>query len=228
MVATSRSIRRIRRGGPSSRAWSGTRNSRRNNRPNAARPTSSLLGDQVRRRCLRAPASGVKRRPRAPATRRTILSVIRQVRYSARNGNEIDLVLFVNGVPVVTIEIKNQADPARRCAMPRSSTAEIGRRPTSRCSSSNAAAVVHFALDDDNVSMTTRTARTARPASCLSTVGGTGGAGNPEIPRATSRVGYLWADQPDMPARLLARGPAAEPWQLRPPRQRRNATVARR
>ena len=32
--------------------------------------------------------------------------VVRQVRYSLHNGNSIDLVLFVNGVPVATLELK--------------------------------------------------------------------------------------------------------------------------
>lgn len=36
------------------------------------------------------------------------LAVVRQVKYSKRNENAIDLVLFVNGIPVVTIELKNE------------------------------------------------------------------------------------------------------------------------
>lgn len=34
-------------------------------------------------------------------------SVIRQLRYSQRNENAIDMVLFINGLPIVTIELKN-------------------------------------------------------------------------------------------------------------------------
>ncbi|MFN7333564.1 MAG: type I restriction endonuclease, partial [bacterium] len=34
------------------------------------------------------------------------LRVVRQVRYSLLNENSIDLVLFLNGIPVATIEIK--------------------------------------------------------------------------------------------------------------------------
>ncbi|MGL4338855.1 MAG: type I restriction endonuclease, partial [Rhodoglobus sp.] len=34
------------------------------------------------------------------------LRVMRQVRYSLSNGNSIDLVLFVNGLPVATMELK--------------------------------------------------------------------------------------------------------------------------
>lgn len=35
------------------------------------------------------------------------LSIIRQFKYSKRNNNEIDLVLLINGIPVVTVELKN-------------------------------------------------------------------------------------------------------------------------
>jgi type I restriction enzyme R subunit len=36
-----------------------------------------------------------------------ILSVIRQVRYSQKSENALDVVLFVNGIPVATLEFKN-------------------------------------------------------------------------------------------------------------------------
>src|SRR5690606_6281672 len=35
------------------------------------------------------------------------LAIIRQLKYSNRNANEIDIVLFINGIPVVTAELKN-------------------------------------------------------------------------------------------------------------------------
>ena len=35
-----------------------------------------------------------------------ILSVIRQVRYSQKNENAIDVVLFVNGIPVATLSLR--------------------------------------------------------------------------------------------------------------------------
>lgn len=35
------------------------------------------------------------------------LTIIRQLKYSKKNENSIDIVLFVNGIPVVTIELKN-------------------------------------------------------------------------------------------------------------------------
>lgn len=35
------------------------------------------------------------------------LAIVRQLQYSNKNTNEIDIVLFVNGIPVVTMELKN-------------------------------------------------------------------------------------------------------------------------
>ncbi len=34
-------------------------------------------------------------------------AIVRQLKYSNRNNNEIDIVLFINGIPVVTAELKN-------------------------------------------------------------------------------------------------------------------------
>ncbi len=39
--------------------------------------------------------------------RKNRLAIVRQLRYSKVNDNEIDLAIFVNGFPVVTIELKN-------------------------------------------------------------------------------------------------------------------------
>lgn len=36
------------------------------------------------------------------------LALVRQLKYSKRSENSIDLVLFVNGIPVVTLELKNE------------------------------------------------------------------------------------------------------------------------
>ena len=39
---------------------------------------------------------------------KNILTCVRQLRYSLSNENSIDIVLFLNGIPVVSIELKNQ------------------------------------------------------------------------------------------------------------------------
>jgi type I restriction enzyme R subunit len=53
-----------------------------------------------------APASGMN-----PETRRlydaNILTVTRQVRYATQHANALDMVLSLNGIPIVTAELKN-------------------------------------------------------------------------------------------------------------------------
>ena len=81
------------------------------------------------------------------------LSLVRQLRYSTKNENSIDLVLFVNGLPVVTMELKNQLtgqtykDSEKQYKMDRDPAESLLR--FKRCA-------VHFCVDNDNVSMTTQ------------------------------------------------------------------------
>ncbi|MBL1639436.1 type I restriction endonuclease subunit R, partial [Klebsiella pneumoniae] len=43
----------------------------------------------------------------AEAFNKNIFSVTRQLRYSNDCGNELDMVIFINGLPVLTFELKN-------------------------------------------------------------------------------------------------------------------------
>ena len=133
------------------------------------------------------------------------LSVVRQLRFDD-STNEIDLALLVNGVPVATAELKNPltgqnvehaVHQYRHDRDPQNVT--LARR-----------CVVHFAVDPDQVKMTTR----MRGASTQflpfnqgsGGAGQQGGAGNP--PSAdTHRTAYLWRDvwQRDAWLDLLAR-----------------------
>ena len=104
--------------------------------------------------CAFQPASNVN-----PALQRryeaNILSVTRQVHYSRRNENAIDVVAFVNGIPVVTFELKNELTGStfrhaekqyRKDRSPANEPLLTFKR----------GALVHFAMDTCNVSMTTR------------------------------------------------------------------------
>ncbi len=80
-------------------------------------------------------------------------SLIRQLRYSARNEKSVDMVLFLNGLPLVTMELKNSltgqtvADAEKQYRTDRDP-----REPLflfKRC-------LVHFAVGNEKVSMTTR------------------------------------------------------------------------
>lgn len=52
------------------------------------------------------PASGLNEETRR-LHRANLFAVVRQVHYSTRNENSLDLVLFLNGIPVFTAELKN-------------------------------------------------------------------------------------------------------------------------
>ena len=52
------------------------------------------------------PASGLNEETRRLHAA-NLFSVVRQLRYSSKNENCLDLVLFLNGVPIFTAELKN-------------------------------------------------------------------------------------------------------------------------
>lgn len=56
--------------------------------------------------CYFRPASALEPK-RVAEYEANILSVMDEVVYSERNGNRLDVVLFLNGLPIVTIEAKN-------------------------------------------------------------------------------------------------------------------------
>lgn len=122
-----------------------------------------------------------------------ILSVIRQLRYSLKSENASDVVLFVNGIPVVTMELKNRLTGQNfRHAEKQYKT---DRSPTNEpLLTFKRGALVHFALDEDNVSMTTQLLN-GRTRFLPFNRGCDMGAGNPDIP-GEFRVAYLYADQP--------------------------------
>ncbi|MBZ4024071.1 DEAD/DEAH box helicase [Rhodobacter sp. TJ_12] len=123
-----------------------------------------------------------------------ILSVMRQVFYSAKNRNALDLVTFVNGIPVATLEVKNlltgqnvkhAETQYRKDRAPAGEPLLTFKR----------GAIVHFALDQDNVSMTTRLMN-GKTRFLPFNRGRDGGAGNPDVP-GENRVAYLYKDLPE-------------------------------
>ncbi|MFC2119045.1 type I restriction endonuclease subunit R [Bacteroidota bacterium] len=79
--------------------------------------------------------------------------IVRQLHYSTKNENSIDIVLFLNGLPLVTIELKNQLtgqtilDSEKQYRKDRDPKEPLLQ--FKRC-------VVHLCVDNDRVSMTTR------------------------------------------------------------------------
>ena len=89
------------------------------------------------------------------------LRVVRQVRYSLHNENSIDLVLFLNGLPVATVELKTDftqdiddaVDQYRFDRIPNPK----GQNPEPLLTFPSGA-LVHFAVSSSEVKMTTRLA----------------------------------------------------------------------
>jgi type I restriction enzyme R subunit len=108
-----------------------------------------------------------------------ILSVISQLRYSARNENAIDVGLFVNGLPVATLELKNTLTGQNFRHAERQYRHD--RAPANEpLLTFKRGALVHFAVDQDNVSMTTRL-QNGKTRFLPFNRGHDGGAGNPDI-----------------------------------------------
>ncbi len=129
------------------------------------------------------------------------LTVARQLRYEAGSDRAVDLALFVNGIPVATVELKNQltgqdVDNAitqyRYDRDPRNVT--LARR-----------ALVHFAVDTQRAMMTTRLQGPGTRFLPFNQGHGRG-AGNPPNPHGHATA-YLWERvwQPDAWLDLLAR-----------------------
>lgn len=85
-----------------------------------------------------------------------ILSCVRQFHYSVKNSNSIDMVLLLNGIPIVALELKNQTtgqsiDNAKVQFM-------YDRDPNEPFFRFNERNIVYFGVDNWNVCMTTRLA----------------------------------------------------------------------
>jgi len=138
--------------------------------------------------CYFRPASRLEPK-RVAEYQANILSVMDEVEYSHRHGGRLDVVLFVNGLPVVTLEAKNLLTGSSfRHAEKQYCT---DRSPAGEpLLTFKRGALVHFALDEDNVSMTTRL-RNGKTRFLPFNRGRDGGAGNPDIENE-HRIAWLY------------------------------------
>ena len=121
---------------------------------------------------------------------RNRFSVTRQVHYSPRNPNlSLDLVLFINGLPVITFELKNNltkqtvedaVEQYKRDRDPRENLFRPGR------------CAAHMAVDENRVKFCTELAGQASVFLPFDR-GHDGGAGNPPNPQGL-RTDYLWQE----------------------------------
>ncbi len=120
-----------------------------------------------------------------------LFAAVRQLRYSEKNENSLDLVLFLNGLPLFTAELKNPLtgqnvqDAMRQYRFDRDTKEPL--LAFRRC-------LAHFAVDPDLIYVTTRLAG-AQTRFLPFNQGKFGGAGNP--PKSPTEGGYatdyLWS-----------------------------------
>ena len=117
-------------------------------------------------------------------------SLSRQLKYSQKNEKSVDMALFLNGLPIVTMELKNSlTGQTVTDAEKQYRTDRDPREPLfqfRRC-------LVHFAVGNEKVSMTTRLQRGETRFFPFNQ-----GIENPVNPNG-HKTAYLWADilQPD-------------------------------
>ena len=119
-----------------------------------------------------------------------ILRVIQQVHFDPKTNETIDLVLTVNGIPVVTMELKT--DHTQSVALARKQYREDRIPSSTRRLLQPGRALVHFAVSNAEVYMTTAL-KGADTFFLPFNRGVNGGAGNPPIP-GKSETSYLWED----------------------------------
>jgi type I restriction enzyme R subunit len=122
-----------------------------------------------------------------------IMTETRQFAYSTENANTIDMVLSLNGIPVVALELKNQitgqsVENAKKQFM-------YDRNPKENCFHFNTRFLVYFAVDLYEVSMTTQLKGGDTQFLPFNQgsggAGNVGGVGNPVNPDGYNTA-YLW------------------------------------
>jgi type I restriction enzyme R subunit len=124
------------------------------------------------------------------------LRIVRQLRYSLHNENALDLVLFLNGIPVATVELKTDFTQSIQDAVDQyrfdRQTRPKGQSSAEPLLDFPRGALVHFAVSNSEVMMTTRL-QGATTSFLPFNQGDNGGAGNPAN-YAGHRTGYLWQE----------------------------------
>ena len=120
-----------------------------------------------------------------------ILRVVRQVHFSTKNPNKsIDLVFFLNGIPIITMELKTDFTQSVYDAI---NQYKFDRDPReSVLLKFKRGALVHFAVSEDEVYMTTKLDKTNTRFLPFNK-GYNNGAGNPPNPNGYA-TSYLWEE----------------------------------
>ena len=128
--------------------------------------------------------------------KKNICQCIRQWHYSETNNNTVDMMLALNGIPIVAIELKNQLtgqsiDDAKRQWM-------YNRDPKEPCFGQNKRILAYFAVDLYDAAVATVIDRDKTPFLPFNQgsngAGRDGGAGNPPTEDGDYVTSYLWKE----------------------------------
>ncbi|MGM0558141.1 MAG: type I restriction endonuclease subunit R [Myxococcota bacterium] len=118
------------------------------------------------------------------------LTVVRQLYYDPKNENSLDVALFLNGVPVVTAELKMEL--AGQTVVNAKKQYKYDRDPRAPIFRFKQRALVHFAVDSNEAFMTTKL--TGKSTFFLPfNKGYRDGSGNPPV-EGKHRTHYLWEE----------------------------------
>jgi type I restriction enzyme, R subunit len=134
-----------------------------------------------------------------------ILGLTRQLHFSPKNEKSLDVTLSINGIPLITLELKNPL--SNQTVADAIAQYRCDRDPREKIFDFKKRTLVHFAVDTEEVHMTTRLAGTSTYFLPFNQ-GRDGGTGNPADPNGRNyRTAYLWEEvlQPDSLLDLLSR-----------------------
>lgn len=118
-------------------------------------------------------------------------NVARQVFYSDKHKNSLDMVLFLNGLPLVVMELKNPL--TNQTVEDAMKQLKNDRDPREQLFKFNERVAVYFAVDPDEVFMTTKLDKD-KTYFLPFNKGNNGGKGNPLAYGDNYRTHYLWED----------------------------------
>lgn len=121
---------------------------------------------------------------------KNIISVSRQVKYDLNNENSLDMLICINGLPIASLELKNQftgqdVENAKK-------QYRFDREATNTLFQPKKRSLVHFVVDSDQIHLTTQLSG-SKTKFLPFNKGHNQGAGNPENKNGY-RTSYLWEE----------------------------------
>lgn len=124
-----------------------------------------------------------------------ILRVMRQVHYQTAGNKSLDLVFFINGIPVATAEVKTELTQTVHDAIEEYQNErkpiEPGTNRKNYLLMYKRGAVVHFAISEEEIYMCTNL-EPAKPKFLPFNLGNEGHAGNPKLDDKDYKTWYFW------------------------------------